>query len=383
MPGVGYTDPVGGIAKLGDGSPLSSPRLVRGAGVAAIAGGALGGLGISGPLLLFRGWDAGFYSSGGLVNDFNLMASLGILLTTVSLLGLYPLVAGSRLGAVGAVGAGLSSGALLVLLVDEFLGYPLAETYLLLESPPPFVEGLFFASYWGRQLGLLSLSVAALWAAVAGRWRYLPLAICVLEVPFLADALLPLSSFFLSGDADEAAGSLLLFGLPGWRSGLVGSVGWIFVGWSLLRAGRKRVEAEAREAEEENTVLARRLYREAWGAGDLSVVDELISPDLLDHRHGGLGPREYGRAIQRLWDTFPDLRLSIEDQRAEGDTVTTRCTLRGTDGGGVLWYPPTGRQATFTGTFTDRFSERRVVEHGGGWDTAGLLRQLGLPLSGG
>ena len=385
MPGLGYTDSMGGVAKLGAGNALSFPRLVGGAGVAAICGGVLGGLGISGPLLLFRGWDAGFYSSGGLVTQFNLMASLGIVLTTASLLGLYPPVAGSRLGAVGALCAGLSSVALLILLVDEYLGYPLAETYLLLERPPPFVKGLFFASYWGRQLGLLSLGVASLWADLAGRWRFLPLAICLLEVPAFAEALLPLSKLFLAGDADEAAGALLLFGLPGWRSGLVGSVGWVVMGCVLLGLGRElrrgRAEAETREVEEENSALARRLYREAWGDGNLSVVDELVSPDLLDHRRGSRGPREYRRAVERLWDTFPDLRLSIEDQCAEGDTVTIRCTLQGTDAGGVLWYPPTGREAAFTGTFTDRFSEGRLVEHRGDWDTGGLLRQLNLPLS--
>jgi predicted ester cyclase len=376
---------VGGVAKFGGGSALTFPRLVGGAGVAAICGGVLGGLGISGPLLLFRGWDVGFFSSGGLVNQFNLMASLGIVLTTASLLGLYLFVAGSRLGALGAICAGLSCGALLILLVDEVLGYPLAETYLLLEKPPPFVEGLFFASYWGRQLGLLSLGVACLWADLAGRWRFLPLAICLLEVPVFAEALLPLSKLFLAGDADEAAGALLLFGLPGWRSGLVGSVGWVVMGCVLLGFGRElrrgRAEAERREVEEANSALARRLYKEAWGDGNLSVVDELVSPHLLDHRHGSRGTREYRRAVERLRDTFPDLRLSVEDQRPEGDSVTTRCTLCGTDVGGVLWYPPTGKEAAFTGAFTDRFSEGRLVEHGGDWDTVGLLGQLGLSRS--
>jgi hypothetical protein len=55
MLGVGYTDTVGVVAKLGGGSTITFPRLVGGAGVAAICGGVLEGLGISGPLLLLRG----------------------------------------------------------------------------------------------------------------------------------------------------------------------------------------------------------------------------------------------------------------------------------------------------------------------------------------
>lgn len=351
-----------------------------------VAGGALGGFGISAPLLLYRGRGVGFSVYDGLLNDFNLMASVGIVLTTVSLLGLYTLVGGlrSRLGTLGAISTVFSIGAFVVLLVDELRGSPLSENYLLLGEPSRLAEDLFLVSYWGRQLGLLFLGVAALGTDVMGRWRFLPLAICVLEAPIVADALHPLFRIFLDNDANEAVSFLLFFGLPGWRPGLVGSVGWILMGYVFLRSGRKlryrRAEAVARAVEERNRTLARRLYAEAWGTGHLSVVDEVVSSELLDHRLGSRGPKEYGRAIETLRHTFPDLRLRIEEQLAEGDTVTTRCVLSGTDGGGVLWYPPTGMEATFTATFTDRFSAGRLVERWGGPDTAGLLQQLGLPI---
>lgn len=385
---VGYTDSVGGVAEHDGGRIFSSVRVLFGAAVVVVAGGALGGFGISAPLLLYRARGVGFSVYDGLLNDFNLMASFGIVLTTAGLLGLYTLLGGlrSRVGTAGAIFTVLSIAALLVLLVDELMGSPLSENYLLLDGPSRLVEELFLVSYWGRQLGLIFLGVAALRTDVMGRWRFLPLALCVLEAPIVADALHPLFRIFLDNDANEAVGSLLFFGLPGWRPGLVGSVGWILMGYVFLRSGRKlryrKAEAAARAVEAANRTLARRLYAEAWGNGNLSVVDELVSSELLDHRLGSRGPKEYGRAIENLRRTFPDLRLSIEEQRAEGDTVTTRCVFSGTDGGGVLWYPPTGRQATFTATFTDRFSVGRLVEHWGGSDTAGLLEQLGLPLPG-
>jgi predicted ester cyclase len=62
----------------------------------------------------------------------------------------------------------------------------------------------------------------------------------------------------------------------------------------------------------------------------------------------------------------------------EGETITTRWTASGTDRGGVLWYPPTGKAATFSGVYTDRFSDGKLVEHWGESDTAGLLDQLDL-----
>jgi predicted ester cyclase len=363
-------------------------RLLFCAAVVVVAGGALGGFGISAPLLLYRERGVGFSIYDELLNDFNLMASVGIVLTTASLLGLYALLGGlrSRIGTVGAVFTIFSIGALLVLLVDELRGSPLSENYLLLDRPTRLAEDLFFVSYWGRQLGLLFLGIAALGADVMGQWRFLPLAICALEAPIVADALHPLFRVFLDDDAKEAVGYLLFFGLPGWRPGVVSSVGWMLMGYVFVRSGRKlgylRAEAATLAVEERNLALARSLYAEAWGRGDLSVVDEVVSSEFLDHRLGSRGSKEYGRAIENLRRTFPDLLLSLEEQRAEGDTVTTRCVFSGTDGGGVLWYPPTGREATFTATFTDRFSAGKLVEHWGGADTAGLLQQLGLPLPG-
>ena len=76
--------------------------------------------------------------------------------------------------------------------------------------------------------------------------------------------------------------------------------------------------------------------------------------------------------------SYPDLAVSIEGQEAAEDLVRTRVVLSGTDGGGVLWYPPTGRRATFAAEFVDRFSDGRLIEHSGEADTEGLLRQLGL-----
>jgi predicted ester cyclase len=83
------------------------------------------------------------------------------------------------------------------------------------------------------------------------------------------------------------------------------------------------------------------------------------------------------RGVLRLRQSFPDLAVSVEGQEADRDLVRTRLTLSGTDRGGVMWYPPTGRRVAFSAAFEDRFSGGRLVEHGGSADTKGLLRQLG------
>ena len=160
-------------------------------------------------------------------------------------------------------------------------------------------------------------------------------------------------------------------------------VGWailsalVFVLWAVRR--RRKPEEERRAVAEENRRTARRLYEEAFGAGDFSVIDEVIAEGSLDHLGQRSGPEGFKRSVASLRRTFPDLRVSVGEQSVQGDTVTTSCTLRGVDRGGVLWYPPTGKRAAFAATYTDRFSGGMLVEHRGRSDTAGLLEQLGLP----
>ena len=85
------------------------------------------------------------------------------------------------------------------------------------------------------------------------------------------------------------------------------------------------------------------------------------------------------RVFSALRKSYPDLAVSVEGQEADGDTVRTRLALSGTDEGGVMWYPPTGRRVGFSATFSDRFEGGLLVEHEGEADTEGLLRQLGHP----
>jgi predicted ester cyclase len=154
---------------------------------------------------------------------------------------------------------------------------------------------------------------------------------------------------------------------------------WVLLGAVFMRRARGGALGEAfRVREQENLAAARRLYEEGLGRGETSVVEELVCEDLRDLKRGSRGRLAMGRVISDLRRSYPDLAVSIEGQEADDDLVRTRVVLSGTDMGGVLWYPPTGRRATFAAEFVDRFSDGRLVEHSGEADTEGLLRQLGL-----
>lgn len=238
---------------------------------------------------------------------------------------------------------------------------------------PRFSEICFWISVFTPPAVVVPFAAAALRAR---RWRLAALlvALCVLCLP------LGVIWFYLRPEGSYVMPSAApwLLGLMGTGVGIPESPLWIFLGITLLRCagGRARRKAE-RLVGEENRKKALRLYGEGLGHNDLSVVDELVSEDFRDLHGGSRGRLGMERIITYLWTSYPDLSVAIEGQSAEGDLVRTRLLLSGTDRGGVMWYPPTHRTATFHAEFVDRFSEGKLVEHGGEADTEGLLRQLG------
>ena len=128
------------------------------------------------------------------------------------------------------------------------------------------------------------------------------------------------------------------------------------LGAMLLSGARERAE---RLQGEENCKKALRLYEVGLGKNDSSVVEEVVSSDFRDPRRGvaSLGKAGMRRFVSDLWESYPDLEVSVESQEAEGDVVRTRLVLSGTEqGSGVMWYPPTGRWVSFEAEFADRAS---------------------------
>ena len=84
------------------------------------------------------------------------------------------------------------------------------------------------------------------------------------------------------------------------------------------------------------------------------------------------------RIITELRAGADDFHLSIEDVSVTGDTVWARLRGTGTDTGGQLGRPPTGKPFAITVIDIARFEDGRMVEHWGVPDRLGLLLQLGL-----
>jgi steroid delta-isomerase-like uncharacterized protein len=133
---------------------------------------------------------------------------------------------------------------------------------------------------------------------------------------------------------------------------------------------------------EGNKNVVRRLFEELWNKGNLSVADELFSPNYAHHDPStpdfGRGPETEKKRATLYRTAFPDLRLTIEDIIAEGETVTARWSCRGTHKGDLGGIAPTGKQFTISGVTIARLSNGKMAEGYVNWDALGLMQQLGV-----
>ena len=131
---------------------------------------------------------------------------------------------------------------------------------------------------------------------------------------------------------------------------------------------------------EKNKAIARAEF-EVWSNGDLDRLDDLVAPDVVHHDpydpHAADGLDGLKETIRLNRKAFPDMRITVEDQLAEGDKVTTRWTATMTHEGRLGSAAPTGRRATISGITIERFGDGKVVEAWRSMDTLGLLRGIG------
>jgi steroid delta-isomerase-like uncharacterized protein len=132
-----------------------------------------------------------------------------------------------------------------------------------------------------------------------------------------------------------------------------------------------------------NAAAARRILEEGFNEGRVEVFDELCTEDVVTHDPAApedvRGVEAQKERTLGYRTAMPDLVCTIEDLIADGDTVVTRWTARGTNDGELMGMPPTHRQVEITGISIDRFnSDGRIVETWDQWDNAGFMGQLGI-----
>jgi predicted ester cyclase len=131
--------------------------------------------------------------------------------------------------------------------------------------------------------------------------------------------------------------------------------------------------------QESNKAALLRLIEYGFNKGDLSVVDELVAVDNVEHQRGSSGGRDgVKEVITTLRTWFPDFNLTAEDMVTVGDKVWVRFAARGTNLGSVMGRPATGKRMSVDVIDIVRFKDGKHVEHWGVPDQLGMMLQLGL-----
>lgn len=127
-------------------------------------------------------------------------------------------------------------------------------------------------------------------------------------------------------------------------------------------------------SEQENIARFRKLIEQGFSRGDLSVFDELMAPDCVEHQRGSMPGRDGAKATATtLHRWLSDFELKIVHVVADGDRVWSLNRARGLNTGSVMGNPPTGRPTEVDVFDMVRFKDGKVVEHWGIADQLGML----------
>lgn len=130
-----------------------------------------------------------------------------------------------------------------------------------------------------------------------------------------------------------------------------------------------------------NKKVASQFIEEVINRGNLSVVDDLVAPDFLEHEElpPGMpaGREAFNQMPAILHGAFPDFKATINDLIAEGDKVVVRMTWSGTQHGEWMGMPPSGKAMSINVIDIFRMAGGRIAEHWGLTDSMAMMQQLG------
>ena len=135
-----------------------------------------------------------------------------------------------------------------------------------------------------------------------------------------------------------------------------------------LTSSLTKGKGEETVSAQDNKALVRRFVDEFQSASNISLIDEVCSPEFVNHSAppGIPADCEGIKIVTAMFrGAFPDSYFTVEDMIAEGDKVATRKTFHGTHEGEFMGIPPSGRSVSMGLIDVVRIDDGRVVEHCG------------------
>lgn len=130
------------------------------------------------------------------------------------------------------------------------------------------------------------------------------------------------------------------------------------------------------------------LIQNAYNNGDLSCVEEIISPDYVRHQSpmkDVKGVEGYKAFIKDVRSAYSGFKISIDEVIVEGDKSVFRHTVSGKHTGQAptLQAAPTGNQIEMPACSVAHWKDGKIIEEWVYNDYLGLMQQFGVvPLPG-
>ena len=130
---------------------------------------------------------------------------------------------------------------------------------------------------------------------------------------------------------------------------------------------------------EKNKAIARRVFIDILTQGKFDVADEIYAKDFVNHQTTKDIGLEENQASDRGWRAaFPDLKMVVEKEVAEGDYVTVLWQAEGTNTGTGNGLNATGKKTAGRGVTIFRIVDGKIKEEWTEFSQLLVLRQLGL-----
>jgi steroid delta-isomerase-like uncharacterized protein len=139
------------------------------------------------------------------------------------------------------------------------------------------------------------------------------------------------------------------------------------------------VASLAADIQTRNKAIARRVFDEIYNQGKFEVADEIYAKNFVNHgRTRDLSLKEDQDAARGWKLAFPDLKISVLQEIAEGDLVTVLWTGVGTNTGEGNGLPATGKSGRIRGITIWRIVNGKIAEEWSEFDQHSIMEQLGL-----
>ena len=135
--------------------------------------------------------------------------------------------------------------------------------------------------------------------------------------------------------------------------------------------------------EEEMKALAEKDL-EVWNGGQLSLLDEILSPNIVRHEVDmrgdivGIEDNKKNVILNRVG--FPDFKVAADEIIIKGDDIVAKWTLTGTNSGTFAEYPPTGKKIKLSGVTISHIVNGKVNEAWVYYNQLAGFTQLGFTI---